>query len=55
MAKLEEMLVMHCMTSAVLEFNFICKFYQHIDLQKEAIKRFSNKKQLNIVPNDDVI
>ena len=33
-AKLEGMLVMHCMTNAVLEYQFICKFHQKTDLEK---------------------
>ena len=37
MAKLEDMLVMHCMTNAVMEYHFYLKSHQQIVLQKEAL------------------
>ena len=43
MAKLEDMLVMHCMTNAVLRYKFSCKFHQQTDLEKELIRLISKK------------
>ena len=55
--KLEDMLVMHCMTNAVLEYHFYLKFRQQIVLQKEATIRllFVNKKLFTFVPTNDLI